>query len=98
MIRVVLPAHLRALSRSGSEVQLEVKSPVTASSILDALETKYPQLQGTIRDHGTLKRRGMVRFYVCQEDWSHESVDKPLPQEISSGKEPFLIIGAVAGG
>lgn len=98
MIRIILPAHLRTLSGAGSEVQLEVKGAATIGAVIDALEAKFPQLKGTIRDHGTLKRRAMVRFFACQEDWSHESPDKPLPEEIASGKEPFLIVGAVAGG
>lgn len=98
MIRVVLPAHLRTLARVGSEVQLNVKGSITPRSILDALEERFPMLRGTIRDHATLKRRPLVRFYACEEDISHESPDAPLPEAISSGQEPFLIIGAIAGG
>ena len=98
MIRVVLPQHLRTLARVNGEVEIEVQGPVTQRSILDALENSYPMLRGTIRDHVTQQRRPFLRFFVCQEDWSHESPDAPLPQEISSGAEPFLIIGAIAGG
>jgi sulfur-carrier protein len=98
MIRVVLPQHLRTLARVGGEVTLEVRGPATLRSVLDALEAAYPMLQGTIRDHGTQQRRAFLRFFVCQEDWSHESPDTPLPAEIASGEEPFLIIGAIAGG
>ncbi len=98
MIRVMLPQHLQSLAHSGREVQLEVASPVTQRSVLDALEARYPMLRGTIRDHGTLKRRPMVRFFACQEDWSHESPDAPLPAKVAAGEEPFFIIGAIAGG
>ncbi len=98
MIRVVLPQHLRTLARVGGEVTVEVSGVVTQRSILDALENAYPMLRGTIRDHVTQERRAFLRFFVCGEDWSHESPDKPLPEEISSGKEQFLIIGAIAGG
>ena len=98
MIRVVLPQHLRTLARVGSEVEIEVQGAATLRSVLDALENSYPALKGTIRDHDTLQRRAFLRFFVCQEDWSHESPEKPLPSEITSGKEPFLIIGAIAGG
>jgi molybdopterin synthase sulfur carrier subunit len=98
MIRVVLPFHLRTLAHVGSEVTLEVASPVTQRSVLDALEARYPMLRGTIREHGTLERRAFLRFFACEEDLSHESPDAPLPEEIASGKEPFLIIGAIAGG
>ncbi len=98
MIRVVLPQHLRTLARVGSEVEIEVQGQATLRSVLDALETSYPALCGTIRDHDTQKRRAFLRFFVCQEDWSHESPDTPLPPEIVSGKEPFLIVGAIAGG
>ena len=98
MIRVVLPQHLRTLAHVGSEVTLEVGGTATLRSVLDALENSYPMLRGTIRDHVTLQRRPFLRFFVCQEDWSHESPDAPLPKEISSGAEPFLIIGAIAGG
>src|SRR3954462_2335676 len=98
MIHVVLPFHLRNLARVEGDVLLEVPSPVTIGSVLDAVEAKYPVLRGTIRDHGTLKRRPFLRFYVCEEDWSNESPDKVLPEDITSGKEPFAIIGAIAGG
>ena len=98
MIRVVLPAHLRTLAHVGSEVTVEVKGPVTIASILDAVEAKYPVLCGTIRDHTTRKRRDFVRFFVCEEDWSHDPTDKPLPAAIANGSEPFLVIGAIAGG
>jgi hypothetical protein len=98
MIRVVLPQHLRTLARVGSEVTIEVNGQATQRSVLDALENSYPMLRGTIRDHVTQERRAFLRFFVCQEDWSHESPDAPLPEEVTSGKEPFLIIGAIAGG
>ena len=98
MIRVVLPQHLRTLARVGGEVTIEVKGPATQRSVLDALENSYPVLRGTIRDHVTLERRPFLRFFVCAEDWSHEAPDAPLPKEVASGAEPFLIIGAIAGG
>jgi len=98
MIRVILPAHLRTLARVDSEVRLDVKGEVTQRSVLDALEARYPMLQGTIRDHGTLKRRAFVRFFACEQDLSHESPDAPLPDAVSTGAEPFLIVGAMAGG
>lgn len=98
MIRVVLPPNLRTLARVDGEVELEVKAPVSQRSVLDALETRYPMLQGTIRDHVTQLRRPMVRFFACGEDLSHESADAPLPDAIATGSEPFLIIGAIAGG
>ena len=99
MVRVVLPQHLRTLARlNGSEVQLEVPGPVTPRAILDALETKYPSLRGTIRDHATEQRRPLVRFFGCGVDLSHESLDLSLPDPIVSGSEPFFIIGAIAGG
>jgi molybdopterin synthase sulfur carrier subunit len=98
MIRVVLPQHLRTLARVGGEVTIEVNGPVSQRSILDALEKSYPVLRGTIRDHVTLERRPFLRFFACAEDWSHEAPDALLPKEISSGAEPFLIIGAIAGG
>jgi molybdopterin synthase sulfur carrier subunit len=99
MIRVVLPAHLRILAGAAtSEVTLEVAPPVTLASALDALEARYPTLQGTVRDHATKKRRDFVRFFVCSEDWSHEPADKELPAEVVSGKEPLLVVGAIAGG
>jgi sulfur-carrier protein len=98
MIRVVLPAHLRTLAKIGGEVELEVKGPATQRSVLDALEARYPVLQGTIRDHVTLQRRAFVRFFACQEDLSHESPDAVLPDAVVSGAEPFLVVGAIAGG
>lgn len=98
MIRVVIPPHLRTLAHVDGEVQLELQGPVTIRSILDALEAKYPVLRGTIRDHGTLQRRAFLRFFACEEDLSHDSPDKPLPPAVASGKEPLLIIGAIAGG
>jgi molybdopterin synthase sulfur carrier subunit len=98
MIRVVLPAHLRALAQVEREVTLNVQGPVTQRSILDALEARYPMLRGTIREHVTQKRRPMLRFFACEEDVSHDPVDGPLPDAIASGKEPFFIIGAIAGG
>jgi molybdopterin synthase sulfur carrier subunit len=98
MIRVELPAHLRTLARIGGEVSIAVDGPVTLRSVLDALEMAHPVLRGTIRDHGTLKRRAFLRFFVCEQDWSHEPPDAPLPQPIASGAEPFLIVGALAGG
>jgi len=98
MIRVKLPFHLRNLAQVGPEVELEVKGVVTQRSILDALEARYPILSGTIRDHTTKKRRAFLRFFVCEEDFSHESPDAPLPEEVTSGKEPFYIVAAIAGG
>ena len=98
LIRVALPTHLRRLAQVGSEVQLEVSNPVTQRSVLDALEARYPVLRGTIRDHGTLERRALLRFFVCEEDWTHEAPDTPLPDAVVSGAEPFLVIGAIAGG
>ena len=98
MIRVELPQHLRTLAKVGREVELEVEGPVTQRSVLDALETRYPMLCGTIRDHDTQKRRAFLRFFACQQDLSHDPPDTPLPEEVVSGKEPFLIIGAIAGG
>jgi sulfur-carrier protein len=98
MIQVVLPAHLRTLAGVGSEISIEVAGQVTMRSVLDALEARYPMLRGTIRDHVTLQRRPFLRFFACQEDLSLESPDAPLPDAVSSGKEPFMIIGAIAGG
>src|SRR5229473_1772550 len=98
MIRVILPYHLRTLAKVGAEVQLEVEAPVTQRSVLDALEARYPMLRGTIRDHGTGQRRPMLRFFACEEDLSLEPPDSPLPEAVVSGKEPFFIIGAIAGG
>jgi sulfur-carrier protein len=98
MIRVVLPPHLRTFARVDGEVKLEVTAPVTQRSVLDALETRYPVLSGTMRDHVTQLRRPLVRFFACGEDLSHESPDAPLPDAIAKGSEPFLVIGAIAGG
>jgi sulfur-carrier protein len=98
MIRVYLPGHLRTLARIDAEVQLDVEGPVTQRSVLDALEQRYPMLKGTIRDHVTGKRRSFLRFFACQEDLSHESPDTPLPDAVVSGAEPFLVVGAIAGG
>ena len=98
MIRVVLPYHLRTLAKVGVEVELEVVGAVSPTAILDALEAKYPVLAGTIRDHVTKKRRPLVRFFACEEDVSYGSLETPLPDSIASGAEPFLIIGAIAGG
>src|SRR5881296_3865544 len=98
MIRVILPQHLRALAKVGTEVTLEVEGPITQRSVLDALEARYPMLRGTIRDHVTLQRRPFLRFFACEEDLSHESPDTPLPDAVASGKEPLIVIGAIAGG
>ena len=98
MIRVVLPHHLRTLAQVDREVQLEVDGQVTQRSVLDALEVCYPVLRGTIRDHGTLRRRPFVRFFACGQDLSHESPDAPLPEAVCAGTEQFLVIGAMAGG
>ena len=98
MIRVVLPFHLRNLAHVGSEVTLEVAPPITQGSVLDALEARYPMLRGTIRDHGTLQRRAFLRFFACEQDLSHDSPDAPLPDAVASGKEPFIVLGAIAGG
>ena len=98
MIRVELPYHLRTLAKVSGEVKLEVSGAVTLRSVLDALEARYPMLQGTIRDHVTQQRRPFLRFFACEEDLSHESPDAPLPEAVASGKEPLLVIGAIAGG
>ena len=98
MIRVILPYHLRTLANVGREVMLDVPPPVTQRSIIDALEARYPMLAGTVRDHGSTQRRALVRFFACEEDVSHDPPDKPLPEKIASGAEPFFIIGAIAGG
>ncbi|HMQ53708.1 MAG TPA: MoaD/ThiS family protein [Anaerolineae bacterium] len=98
MIRVVLPAHLRTLARVTGKVELELEGPPTQQAILDALEAKYPMLRGTIREHASLKRRPFIRFFVCGQDWSHEPADAPLPEAVATGAEPFMIIGAMAGG
>jgi hypothetical protein len=98
MVRVILPQHLRTLARVGGEVMLDVTGPVTQRAVLDALEARYPMLRGTIRDHVTLKRRPFVRFFAWEQDLSHESPDTPLPDPVATGAEPFLIVGAMAGG
>jgi hypothetical protein len=98
MIRVVLPAHLRTLARVDGEVRLELTDAVTQRAVLDALEARYPMLRGTIRGHGTTKRRAFIRFFACQQDLSHESPDAPLPDAVATGAEPFLVVGAMSGG
>jgi len=98
MIRIVLPPHLRTLAQVRDEVQLEVQAPLTQRSVLDALEARYPMLRGTIRDQVTQQRRPFLRFFACEEDLSHESPDAPLPDAVASGAEPFVILGAIAGG
>ena len=98
MIRVVLPTHLRTLARVDGEVAVAVEGRATQRAVLDALETRYPMLRGTIREHVTLRRRPFVRFYACEQDLSHESPDEPLPDQVASGTEPFLVVGAMSGG
>ena len=98
MIRVILPMHLRTLAHIDGEVHLDVEGPVTQRSVLDALEARYPMLRGTIRDHVTQQRRPFLRFFACEQDLSHEPADGPLPAAVASGSEPFIIIGAIAGG
>ncbi|MDB5172846.1 MAG: hypothetical protein JWN51_1619 [Phycisphaerales bacterium] len=98
MIRLILPHHLRTLANVDREVQLDVPSPITQRSILDALEARYPTLRGAIRDHVTQQRRPLVRFFACEDDLSHDPPDKPLPEKVAAGVEPFFIIGAIAGG
>ncbi len=98
MIRVILPYHLRNLAQVGSEVQLDIAGPVTQRSVLDTLEARYPMLRGTIRDHVTLQRRPFLRYFACEEDLSLESPDAPLPEAVASGKEPFIVLGSIAGG
>ncbi|WP_447980106.1 MoaD/ThiS family protein [Candidatus Nitrospira bockiana] len=98
MVRIILPAHLRTLARVDGEVKLEVDGPVTLGSALDALEARYPMLRGTIRDHVTRRRRPFIRFFACEQDLSHESPDASLPDAVATGAEPFLIVGAMAGG
>jgi hypothetical protein len=97
-VRVVLPFHLRNLAGINGDLEIELEGAVTARAILDKIEARYPVLQGAIRDHGTLQRRAFLRFFACEQDLSHESPDAPLPQEVASGKEPFIILGAIAGG
>ncbi|HTS35946.1 MAG TPA: MoaD/ThiS family protein [Candidatus Solibacter sp.] len=98
MIRVVIPQHLRTLAHVGAEVTLDVVSPVTQRRVLDALEARYPMLRGAIRDHDTLQRRPFLRFFACEEDLTHQSPDTPLPDPVVEGKEPFIVLGAIAGG
>ena len=98
MIRVVLPHHLRTLARVGDEVHVDLNGSATVHAVLDALEAKYPMLRGTMRDHVTQKRRAFVRFFACGEDLSHEAPDAPLPDAVAAGSEPFMIVGAIAGG
>jgi sulfur-carrier protein len=98
MVRVILPTHLRNLAHVGSEITLDVPAPVTQRSVLDALEAQYPMLRGAIRDHVTLQRRAFLRFFACEEDLTHDPPDTPLPEAVVSGKEPFIVIGAIAGG
>lgn len=98
MIRVILPFHLRNLAKVDGEVRLDVRGPVTQRSVLDALEAKYPVLRGTIRDHVTRERRAFLRFFACEQDLSHEVPDAPLPEGVANGTEPFMVIGAIAGG
>lgn len=98
MIRVILPTHLRTLAHVGSEIELDVAPPVTQRAVLDSLELRYPMLRGAIRDHVTLQRRPFLRFFACEEDLTHEPPETPLPEAVVSGKEPFLVIGAIAGG
>ena len=97
-VRVALPAHLRVLGRVDGEVCLHIEGPVTQRSVLDALEASYPMLRGTIRDRATQHRRAFVRFFACEQDLSHEPADAPLPEEVATGREPFLVVGAIAGG
>jgi sulfur-carrier protein len=98
MIRVIIPPHLRALAHVNGDVELEIEGAVTQRSVLDALEARYPMLRGAIRDHVTLQRRAFLRFFACEEDLTHELPDAPLPEAVASGKEPFIVIGAIAGG
>lgn len=98
MVRVILPTHLRNLAHVGSEIQLDIAPPVTQRAVLDALEARYPMLCGAIRDHGTLQRRAFLRFFACEEDLTHDPPDTPLPEAVANGKEPFIVIGAIAGG
>ena len=98
MIRVALPAHLRTLARVGDEVEFPIEGPVTQGSVLDALEARYPMLRGTVRDHATQRRRPFLRFFACGQDLSHDASDALLPEAVASGEEPFLIVGAIAGG
>ena len=98
MIRVVLPHHLQTLAKVYAEVNLDIEGPATQRAVIDALEARYPMLRGTMRDHVTQRRRPLVRFYACEDDWSDEEPDTPLPADVASGEEPLLVIGAIAGG
>ena len=98
MVRIVLPPHLRTLAHVKGDVEIDIAAPVTQRSVLDALEARYPMLRGTIRDHVTLERRAFLRFFACEEDLSHQPPDTPLPDAVASGKEPFVVLGAIAGG
>ena len=98
MIRVTLPQHLRTLAKVGREVELHVEAPITQRSVLDALEASYPMLRGTTRDQATQQRRAFIRFFACGQDWSHEPMDAPLPAAVVNGEEPFMVVGAIAGG
>ena len=98
MIRVTIPPHLRTLAHVQGDIELEVAPPVTRSSVLDALEARYPMLRGAIRDHVTLERRPFLRFFACEQDLTHEAADAPLPEAVVSGREPFIVLGAIAGG
>jgi molybdopterin synthase sulfur carrier subunit len=98
MIRVALPYHLRNLAKVSGEVEFALPAPVTIGAILDAVEARFPMLRGTIREHGTLKRRPFIRYFACREDWSHEPVETVLPDDVATGEEPFMIVGAMAGG
>lgn len=98
MIRVILPIHLQTLAGAASEIELEVEGPLTLSGLLDALEKRYPTLRGTIREHGSFRRRPFVRFFACERDLSHDAPDSPLPAEVAAGDEPFLVVGAMSGG
>lgn len=98
MIRVVLPPHLQTIAQVAGEVSLDVQGEATQRSVLDALERQYPALRGTIRDHATLRRRPFIRFFACEQDLSHDTLDAPLPEAVASGREPFLVVGAIAGG
>ena len=97
-VRVVLPYHLRNLARVGSEIEIEIAGPVSVRTVVDAIEARYPMLVGTIRDHATKQRRPFLRFFACEEDLSHDPIDKELPREVAEGREPLLIVGAIAGG
>ena len=98
MIRVILPFHLRTLANAGKEIELEIPAPITQRAVIDAIEAQYPMLRGTIRDPNTLQRRSLVRFFACKQDLSHASPDDPLPEAVATGAEPYMVIGAMAGG